>query len=1157
MDDFDRALSAHNFEREDGKELIVDPPDDDDSEEVDEALRKINEMLESPTNSMELASSFVAKPLVQPQPQGSASEDDDYDDGQFEDEDEETKNGTISKEAIQVENGNKEETFFVDASSGSLSIQSETFTIDNLKPESPLPSLKFPPSDSNKTAHAPKPEVVRVEKLSKSFDLNHSQESSKNLDLESKQKTTIGGSLSSSEDQAIITSNAVEQSPEVRTSSPGKLSASSQNGTDNRKNMISPSGVLSRDTPSSVLSQQSVDQRQLSASPLRSRQGDSECSGSPTLPRSQLIKKIQSRSRSPVHHQTSPTKHSPKQQSTSQLQLNASVPEAVVETSPQKRCPLRRSIRSAPNAAHTLATKSAAKYRPSKDKTSFVTKSTSGSKPAPTQAGRSSKASLKQKSRNRSSVTMSVSKKVRRKRDVQEDVFKGIMITSENFLGGKEQIRDTGAHKLFEHELAELQRRAEADKKTIADLREESALLTKKVHTNQEKWQETKIKLDQVTKKKLQLEKERDRDAQDAPRCSVLQQDISTLKSTLSKKEAEIYQLKVQVEKEKSATSFRDMLKKGNDIKEISTTEAEALVKELKQLSHLFEMANKENEVLSKKLKTKEADMQLERTASYEKIRELSRDLDAVTKENDDFRLGTLRQSHPEAHSALKFKEKKIRELETKLKTWAHEKKVEHDRLLTKIETLNEQVRENRAQRKKVKNKQVQELKMELEIVKREKNRDIKELQEKQKWYIQNQESIDKLNKKNKDLKEKIDELNREIVRLKQESDIAKRTRLLRSKTGSKAEIQKLKRKIETLQGIIDGKNPDCLANLIRATEPNTNRPNVWRLQRQIEKLQVQLGEQEEDQQRQLRIAKQATDKIIEELRARNRKLQQRLKGIKVKAVSVREQELEKQIEEIREHYTKKVKTLQWKLKDAVKSPAKRNWKVEESAWAAENKHMRKEIAETKNTQDGKLSAAVEEAKLLATELQEGKEKIKKLRKEIIEHRTIEGDLKLRIQVLEKKIMDMPPPAPPPPETCDRGTVTIKSIPQATCKTPSVAEHEEAQRRMETAIVGELRNMLEWERVERAKLEIRIQELTFELSTVKSKPGFIQFQSVLSKIEAVEQRAADRERELQNTIRDLQNKQCARIPGSNYYNTKLLGYRKEIDELINEFGALL
>merc|ERR1719233_2709230 len=160
-----------------------------------------------------------------------------------------------------------------------------------------------------------------------------------------------------------------------------------------------------------------------------------------------------------------PTKHSPEQQSTSQLQSNASVPDAVVETSPQKRSPLRRSVRSAPKASRTLATKPAAKWRPSKDKTSLVKKSTSAPNPAPTQAGRTSKALLKKKSRKRSSVTMSVSKKVRRKRDVQEDVFKGIMITSENFLGGKEQIRDTNAHKLFEHELAELQRRAEADKK--------------------------------------------------------------------------------------------------------------------------------------------------------------------------------------------------------------------------------------------------------------------------------------------------------------------------------------------------------------------------------------------------------------------------------------------------------------------------------------------------------------------------------------------------------------------------------------------------------------------------------------------------------------------------------------------------------------------
>merc|ERR1719204_524156 len=121
-------------------------------------------------------------------------------------------------------------------------------------------------------------------------------------------------------------------------------------------------------------------------------------------------------------------------------------------------------------------------------------------------------------------------------------------------------------------------------------------------------------------------------------------------------------------------------------------------------------------------------------------------------------------------------------------------------------------------------------------------------------------------------LKEEIKTLNREITRLKQESDIAKRTRLLRSrKTGSKAEIRQLKRKVEELQGIIDRKNPDCLANLIRATQPNDNDPKICRLQRQVDKLKEQLKDQEEDQQRQLRIAKQATDKIVIELQARNK----------------------------------------------------------------------------------------------------------------------------------------------------------------------------------------------------------------------------------------------------------------------------------------------
>lgn len=234
--------------------------------------------------------------------------------------------------------------------------------------------------------------------------------------------------------------------------------------------------------------------------------------------------------------------------------------------------------------------------------------------------------------------------------------------------------------------------------------------------------------------------------------------------------------------------------------------------------------------------------------------------------------------------------------------------------------------------------KKLQEVQQELELA-REKHRDeVDTLHKQLAWYVENQEIIDKSDKLVATQKEKIEQLEAQLEqrkgkgRGKNEKSTSKAPDALRTGISTRtdsARIKELEAQVGTLKAeleeVLRKKHPNSIPQLIRAARPPMEEHAAHAyMSTKIKTLESTLEEKEEEHAKRLRVLRQGFERVKAQHEKRLAELEVEL-DTKTKKLEVSEKphlrvkELERQLDDTRSFYTKKLRELNGKLAIAPK----------------------------------------------------------------------------------------------------------------------------------------------------------------------------------------------------------------------------------------------
>merc|ERR1712048_203387 len=84
-----------------------------------------------------------------------------------------------------------------------------------------------------------------------------------------------------------------------------------------------------------------------------------------------------------------------------------------------------------------------------------------------------------------------------------------------------------------------------------------------------------------------------------------------------------------------------------------------------------------------------------------------------------------------------------------------------------------------------------------------------------------------------------------------------------------------------------------------------------------------------------------------------------------------------------------------------------------------------------------------------------------------------------------------------------------------------LSERVDLERSKGEQSVKAMQNQLEWNKLEKEKTEQAMEKLQFEVNHAKNTPSFVEYKSLLLKLEKIEKRGGQRERELEETYMKL------------------------------------
>jgi len=204
------------------------------------------------------------------------------------------------------------------------------------------------------------------------------------------------------------------------------------------------------------------------------------------------------------------------------------------------------------------------------------------------------------------------------------------------------------------------------------------------------------------------------------------------------------------------------------------------------------------------------------------------------------------------------------------------------------------------------------------------------EMQRRLEWYQENQELITKNETALKDQTKLIDMLKRKLVVaaesmvVSQTGDKGKQLKLQRAADAKR--IGELEKQLRELEVVIDKRNPNSIAAMVRATKPSQDKiREAEKLRDQLARTEAERDLLEEDHEKGIRAIRQQYERGTAATNRRIATLEEQLKAAQTrhtaKGSAARVRELEKQLADVRMYYKKKNAELTERVEAIAASP--------------------------------------------------------------------------------------------------------------------------------------------------------------------------------------------------------------------------------------------
>jgi hypothetical protein len=396
--------------------------------------------------------------------------------------------------------------------------------------------------------------------------------------------------------------------------------------------------------------------------------------------------------------------------------------------------------------------------------------------------------------------------------------------------------------------------------------------------------------------------------------------------------------------------------------------ELQSLKQELKDQDQLFKATQDDNKRLLEELKTvrKQLKEQQENLVNASNRQQLS----MQHQQQDDGKTRELQSRVMDLEKRLHHQTQTALEHEMELKQELQRAREAKKRLEAEYAGANLKEIEREAY-------MIQDLENRLKSMEMKHQLQVQDLNNKLRWYMENQKMIDENDAEIRNLRSTIKMLEQKIDDLMHTPQSQQSQQAGPSQAVWRKRVRDLEKQIEEMRR--HEKDPNTITQLIRAVK-GTDEINISReedahmkiLERKVELLESELQETSENATKNLRVLKQETDRLklhyekqIEELQTELSKymVEEPSKNAKVKNPPMSKvKELQKQLDETRVFYRKKIAELEEKLKskpNTVQAKLTRNDRNEEDDGKVQNK-KNQEVEEKYKQKATKLESELE-----------------------------------------------------------------------------------------------------------------------------------------------------------------------------------------------------
>jgi len=668
-------------------------------------------------------------------------------------------------------------------------------------------------------------------------------------------------------------------------------------------------------------------------------------------------------------------------------------------------------------------------------------------------------------------------------------------------------------------------------------------------------------------------------------------------KSQVKNVEAQVFALQCKLKEIQKANSIQT--RSGSDSNAMSIEDAEKMSKEMVAMDRIIENLNKENAKLLKQIKSQKIDLRQSQQIMFNENQKINHDLISTQHQLTEMQQTKIEELQPLAFSEIQKLRKQLQEIEDTQR--CRERELGSEIFKLKEENRDLQFKLSGIDKKRFDDESdiIQEFKKEALKIQKKSQNEITELQRKLKWYIENQELIENLN-------EKIKQQNSEILSLKTSpsssstsSPTKKKKKIHKKPTiNEHRKIVTLKKKVKDLEKMLSSKHPDSIANLLSMMNGEKNEEDeeeqdliVRQLREQIVLLQENLDNKEDEILSRLRALRQQHDKVQLRLNNKIKSLQQQITKSKREKGFIRPsakiKELNEQIEALKVTHNKKIKLLKDKHLAQIKNM--NNDKNNKFKNISNHQDNNQQIIELQNDLECKLN----EIEALNLKLTQKQSMIENLQLTIDTKNQSHKDLKTQISLLQiqlktaikqhenmtmiKKKMNE---SPPKEIEIEKEKEKVKEVfimneekERMYMEKIRMMEQEITDYKRECQVLHEkislekskgeqslkaMQNKMEWNKLEQQKTEQLITKLQFELNHAKNTPSYVEYETLLIKLEKIEKRGSERERELeQSYMRLLQSNDDVEDKLNHKYQAIIADKDTQIRLLQNELSVLM